>query len=82
MGACAERETAAVRALDCEGVRIVIELRIAIGRRQKHQDHITRIKAHTFDFARRGNKATGVLHRGVEPLNLRDQFTERKRIAP
>ncbi|MNX90759.1 hypothetical protein D3C86_1228190 [compost metagenome] len=76
MATSPECEAAAVRAVEQEGIGTVIELRVAIGRGQQHQNDITRVQAYPVDFARRGDKASSVLYRRVESLDLGEQIVD------
>ncbi|MCY1391090.1 hypothetical protein D9M71_59220 [compost metagenome] len=67
-------EAAPVRAAEQERVGVVVELWVAIGRGQQHQDHVPGIQPCAVDFAGGGDEAAGALYRRVKALHFGQQI--------
>lgn len=76
-----ESEAVTLRTLEHEGIRLIIELQVTIGRSQQQQNHIAGLQAHTFDFTGGGDKPAGVLNRWIETLGLSYQVVNADRIT-
>lgn len=77
----AEGEAASIRSVESEGVGVVIELWVAVGRGEQHEDHVARVQVFTFDAARRADEAAGILNRGVEALHLGDKLIDAGKVG-